>query len=135
VVPELPNSIVMLPATVMVARLVWGRWRRRARRYELYDERGTVRLCETDGVVAICHAWTMRSQRRQWNVDRGALFGYESVTTADDGADGGPNPTLFFAMTVQVYVLAALRCVTRIGEAPASFERVTPPSDDTHAAR
>src|SRR5580704_8834225 len=64
-----------------------------------------------------------------------ALCAYERVTTAADGADGGPNPTLFFAMTVQVYVLAALRFFTSIGDALASFERVTPPSDDTHAAR
>jgi hypothetical protein len=64
-----------------------------------------------------------------------ALCAYERVTTAADGDDGGPNPTLFLAMTVQVYVLAALRPFTRIGDVPASFERVTPPSDDTQAAR
>jgi hypothetical protein len=60
--------------------------------------------------------------------------GGPSVTTGADGADGGPNPALSSARTVHVYVDAAVKFETTIGDADPFFERVTPPLLEMHIA-
>jgi hypothetical protein len=64
----------------------------------------------------------------------GAPGGTGRTTTADEGADDGPNPTRFRAITVHVYVLPAVRSSTTTGEWSFVSDRVAPPSLDEQVA-
>ena len=56
------------------------------------------------------------------------------TTTEPDGADAGPDPKRFRAVTVQAYVLPAVRCSTPMLWLELLSDRVTPPLLETHVA-
>lgn len=58
-----------------------------------------------------------------------------AITTGADCGDGAPKPARLRASTSHVYVFAAVRPFTRIGDAWAICDRLAPPSLDVHATR
>lgn len=60
--------------------------------------------------------------------------GASATTNAFEVADGGPTPTAFVAVTVQVYVSPFVSPNTRMGCSVSDAEFVAPPSDDTQVA-
>ena len=58
----------------------------------------------------------------------------EPTITAADGEDAGPVPRALVALTVHVYLLAVVRCVTVKGDAAPAFVLVAPPLLDLHLA-
>jgi hypothetical protein len=62
--------------------------------------------------------------------------GIGETTKLAEGAEGGLEPTLFWAVTVHVYVLPLVRFRTTIGLVNSSnTPRLAPPSLDTHDPR
>ena len=64
----------------------------------------------------------------------GDLASRAYAVTAADAGDGGLRPRLFLALTVQVYVLLALRALTVSGLAAPDADLVTPRFDDVQVA-